>query len=304
MLFNEIYGLYYNTVSKILSKAIDNNLKNEDIEKIIRENAFNESNLIIPRLLKENKWLLLDENYKTPIKNKPDRPMTILEKRWLKSILIDKRVKLFMDISPDILEDIKPLFTEDDYVLFDKYNDGDPYESEEYIYNFRKILSAIKSNSSLLLSYFNRKNILNKAIVKPEKLEYSEKDDKFRLVTSGCSYLRLVRLSKIKYCKILTDYKLNNNHFMPKDNKENIIIELTDYRNALERVMIHFSHFEKEAERVSYNKYRIKIYYDSSDRTEMVIRILSFGPFVKVIEPESFIDLIKERLKKQKNLWT
>ena len=146
MLFNEIYGLYYNTVSKILSKAIDNNLKNEDIEKIIRENAFNESNLIIPRLLKENKWLLLDENYKTPIKNKPDRPMTILEKRWLKSILIDKRVKLFMDISPDILEDIKPLFTEDDYVLFDKYNDGDPYESEEYIYNFRKILCNLILN--------------------------------------------------------------------------------------------------------------------------------------------------------------
>ena len=31
----------------------------------------------------------------------------------------------------------------------------------------------------------------------------------------------------------------------------------------------------------------------------MVIRLLSFGPMIKVTEPESFVELIKERLKKQ-----
>ena len=37
------------------------------------------------------------------------------------------------------------------------------------------------------------------------------------------------------------------------------------------------------------------------DETEMVIRLLSFGPMVKVIAPESFVDLIKKRLVDQKS---
>ena len=44
--------------------------------------------------------------------------------------------------------------------------------------------------------------------------------------------------------------------------------------------------------------------YDKDDETEMVIRILSFGPMIKVVQPEHFINLIKERLRKQKKLGT
>ena len=37
------------------------------------------------------------------------------------------------------------------------------------------------------------------------------------------------------------------------------------------------------------------------DETEIVIRVLSFGPYVKALEPESFVNLIKERLISQKS---
>ena len=40
---------------------------------------------------------------------------------------------------------------------------------------------------------------------------------------------------------------------------------------------------------------------DRFDETEIVIRVLSFGPYVKVLEPESFVNLIKERLISQKS---
>ena len=40
---------------------------------------------------------------------------------------------------------------------------------------------------------------------------------------------------------------------------------------------------------------------DRFDETEIVIRVLSFGPYVKVLEPESFANLIKERLISQKS---
>ena len=38
-----------------------------------------------------------------------------------------------------------------------------------------------------------------------------------------------------------------------------------------------------------------------SDETEVVIRVLSFGPRVEVLQPQSFVDLIKERLIAQKD---
>ena len=40
---------------------------------------------------------------------------------------------------------------------------------------------------------------------------------------------------------------------------------------------------------------------DRFDETEIVIRVLSFGPYIKVLEPECFVNLIKERLISQKS---
>ena len=57
----------------------------------------------------------------------------------------------------------------------------------------------------------------------------------------------------------------------------------------------------KQAERIGANKYLLKIKYNESDETEMVIRVLSFGPMVKALAPDSFVSLIKEKLIKQKN---
>ena len=40
---------------------------------------------------------------------------------------------------------------------------------------------------------------------------------------------------------------------------------------------------------------------DKDDETEMVIRILSFGPMIKVTAPQHFVELIKQRLIRQKS---
>ena len=69
----------------------------------------------------------------------------------------------------------------------------------------------------------------------------------------------------------------------------------------MERVLLHFAHFEKTAERIDGDRYSVTINYDKEDETEIVIRILSFGPMVKVTAPTHFIDLIKQRLIAQKS---
>lgn len=48
-----------------------------------------------------------------------------------------------------------------------------------------------------------------------------------------------------------------------------------------------------------YNRYRLTLRYDREDETELLIRVLSFGPVLKVVSPDSFIDKVMERLRKQ-----
>ena len=111
-------------------------------------------------------------------------PLTIVQKQWLKAIMSDPRIKLF-DFEIEGLSDTEPLFTPDDYFIYDAYGDGDPYDDENYIAIFKTVLNAIKSGKNIKIEMTNKagKNILAKCI--PERLEYSEKDDKFRLITSG-----------------------------------------------------------------------------------------------------------------------
>lgn len=76
-------------------------------------------------------------------------------------------------------------------------------------------------------------------------------------------------------------------------------MELYDERSALERAMMQFADLQKKAEQINDKTYRIELFYQKEDETELLIRILSFGPLLKVIEPQRFVQLIQERLKLQ-----
>ena len=64
--------------------------------------------------------------------------------------------------------------------------------------------------------------------------------------------------------------------------------------------MLHFAHFEKRAEKFE-DHYLLRIRFSKDDEPEIVIRVLSFGPTVEVIESGHFKQLIKDKLIKQKS---
>lgn len=297
MIFSEIYGLYYKCVEEILKEAVKKNINACDIRQIVRKYAFSESISAVESALLSQKWLLLKGDGKTSIKHAPSIPITKAEKMWLKAILSDRRIKLF-DIDIDGLDDTEPLFTENDYCIFDRYGDGDPYDDKEYIKNFKLILNAVRNNRPLKIGIKNRKNMLIEIKMVPEHLEYSEKDDKFRLICRETNKRSVINLGRIVYCETFYG-KFIEKKKLEKTVEKQIKIELTNKRNALERAMLHFSHFKKEAVQIDRNKYRLIIYYDSLDETELLIRVLSFGPLLKVTEPDSFIKQIKKRLERQ-----
>lgn len=300
MLFHEIYGCYYNAVAEIIRQAVKGELTEKEMQKIISEKAFSESFLTVIPSLKDEKWQLLKRDFSTAIKNEPSMPLTYLQKRWLKAISLDPRVKLF-DSDFSFLDDVEPLFTLDDYTVFDKYNDGDDFENENYINVFRTLMYALRNNKKVKIGYHGAKGTFRVFVGDPYKMEYSEKDDKFRVLIRSCRNGPMLRVDGIESVTVVGDAFSENTREV-LESAEYITLELLDHRNALERVMLHFAHFKKEAEKIGDERYCIKIFYDSSDETELVIRVLSFGPFVEVTEPQNFRNLIIERLKKQKNI--
>ena len=235
----------------------------------------------------------------TPVlRHRPTMPLTLLEKRWLKAIAEDPRVKLFGAAFP-ALDDVRPLFTKEDYRIYDQYADGDPFEDETYIRHFRLILSAIRENRPVRITMTNRRGKEVWMRFRPKGFEYSVKDDKIRIIATGCRF-RQFNLARINSCK----YYGGGGPWRekpPEERKQDLTLLIKDERNALERVMLHFAHFEKRAERLEGDRYCLHLKYYESDETEMVIRVLSFGPCVKVLAPSGFVDLIKERLVLQKS---
>lgn len=300
MIFSEIYSAYYNAVAKILSKVIREDTTEKDLQNIIENTAFAESSLTILPSIKSGKWQIVNKDLTTPILNAPTMPLTTLQKRWLKSLSLDPRIRLF-DISFEGLEDVEPLFTPDDYVVYDRYLDGDPYFDEGYTKNFKTILNAIKNKQPLKIETLNRKGEAVRINALPVRLEYSEKDDKFRLISMGSKHGGTINIARITNIEKYNGSAINLTKEKQTEYKV-VTLKVYDERNALERSMLHFAHFEKQVEKLDNRTYLVRIKYDKDDETELVIRVLGFGPMVEVVEPDGFRNLIIERLKKQKTL--
>jgi len=298
MLFHEIYGSYYQTVSLILQEAVRGTLTKKSLSGLIKKHAFGESSLNIPSGLTGEQWRLLHQDLTTPLTDEPKMPLTILEKRWLKALLLDPRVRLFTPDSAGF-DEIAPLFTPDMFVYYDRYTDGDDYQDKTYARNFRNIVTAIREKKNLLLEYESRDGSRNKMTVTPQYLEYSEKDDRFRLFARGKYRHWILNLSRIKECSLEAAEKR-----MPGRTpaEQALRFELTDHRNAMERVLLHFSHLRKETKRLDEKHYQVTLYYDRQDETEMVIRLLSFGPVIRVTEPERIVQQLRERIERQGKL--
>lgn len=298
MIFSELYSVYYNTVAAILTRAAKGDATEQELQQLVIDTAFSESIMTIMPSLKSEKWQLFHQDMSSVLRHNPTMPLTTLEKRWLKAIAEDPRMKLFNIQLPN-LDDVEPLFTHCDYKIYDQYADGDPFEDDTYISHFNLIREAIRTNSPMKITMINRHGKEVWIRFFPRGFEYSVKDDKIRVLASGCRF-RYFNMGRITSCR----YYHGNGPWNERQQEEQLrelTMEITDERNALERVMLHFAHFEKQAERIDDNHYILRIKYYENDKTEVVIRVLSFGPYVRVIEPESFVELIRKRLISQRS---
>lgn len=209
------------------------------------------------------------------------------------------RIALF---HPDFtgLEDVEPLYRPGTFVYFDWYTDGDPYEDSAYIAQFQTILAAIHGRRQISVRFLGHTGRVHTLTCTPYRLEYSAKDDKFRLLAAGKRGSCIINLARICACTLREEDGVEPEY--PERRTKELTLLLQDERNALERVLLHFSHFEKETQRREDGLYRMKLRYDEDDETELLIRVLSFGLMLRVCAPEEFKALLRERISRQMEL--
>lgn len=302
MIFSEIYSVYYNAVASLIEKAINEELSDDNIVALITEKAFSESFIYICEAIRSEEWCIITKEYKTPIKHTPKMPLTSLQLSFLKAICLDKRFALFMDM-PKQLETIEPLYIKEDFYVFDQFEGGDPYENEQYRMNFKTIMKALKEKRQLYIIFLGGKGRYHQGLYQPRRLEFSAKDDCFRLLCSGSEHITSINLARIESCE-LVDMFIPNVDRRVSRKKEQVQIAVKDQRKALERVLTSFANYKKETRKISDDTYHVTLTYNKEDETELLIRILSFGPMVQVLAPQAFIGKIKERIHKQIKLQT
>ena len=191
---------------------------------------------------------------------------------------------------------------------YDQYTEGDPYTAPSYRRHFQTLLTAIKNRQYVHISYQSEKGNRITHHYLPLKLEYSAKNDRFRLLAVSKSqrhsaFIQTLNLRGVTDAALLPLYDEEDYDFEKVIRKsyyqQPVRLLIKNQRNALERTMLHFSNYEKRTKKIDEDTWECLIYYNRSMETELLIEILSFGPAVKVIGPDSFVALIKERLRRQ-----
>ena len=316
-LFHEIYSCYIDVVRCILTEAEQSPVTAGRMEQLAAEKAFGESALAILPKLTGGDWPLLvpcgGDAFRSRLTHTPHVPLSTLQKSWLKALLADGRIRLFfsdaeLEELKDMLGDVEPLYREEDFYYFDRYRDGDPIADTAYRLHFATILRALQENRILLVSYEGKQGPVSLEAA-PYQLQYSSKDDKFRLCclkySRGAFRLNTqLNLAKIRDCRLSSEScpaHTAKYRFRPVSRApEPVLLQISGERNSLERCMLHFASYEKHTEyEEERGCYLCSIYYDLADETELLIDILSFGPVVQVLGPESFLEQVRERVRRQ-----
>lgn len=331
-IFSEVYNCYFQVIKSLIEQKSCITEKEADFH--IKNTCFEESILYLLPKLTEQGWGFyekkdgflhsrLSENFYVPL--------TDLQKSYIKAILLDEKVSLFLDDEEieavnAAFSDVEALYLPDDFYYYDRFADKDDYKNPDYKKHFRTILSSVQNHEYIDILYESRCHRRLHHSYLPCRLEYSIKNDCFRLLTVEANAqqnpiephsrqnppathakrsprvitLNLSRIREVSPTGKIAKQLPNINQLLQRScYHEPVRILIKNRRNALERAMLQFANYEKSTRRLDEDTYECLIYYNKETETELLIEILSFGPMIKVIGNETFLRQIKERLKKQ-----
>lgn len=316
-MFHEIYGAYFRIAAKVLGTE---RLTEQALRGIVQAEGFRDSVLFVPQKLIPQQdgsdWGLLRRNpdgtLRRITKAAPQMPLTLLQKRWLKAKLRDPKMQLFLeddtlDALALALHDIKPLWQSDAFRATDRFADGDDFAAYRTV--FQQILRAMRCGEVLMIRFRSGRGQRMYQRCLPIAMEYSGKNDKFRLYCrgvrgdrlSGGGIINLGRIESVRGTGVLMpEWRSPTRFFASRRCREPVTVRVTEERNAVERFLTEFASYEKHTERdLETGDCTVQLWYDKQDETELLIQLLSFGPVLEILAPSGFRAQAAERVAAQ-----
>lgn len=313
-LFSEVYNCYFQVIQSLIGKH--GPISEKELNFRIQNDCFEESILYLLPKLTEKGWGFFEKQDGFLYSNLSDDfyvPLTDLQKSYLKAILMDEKIRLFLDDKEiedinALLADVSPLYAPDDFYYYDRFSDKDDYTDPDYRKHFQAIITAIQNHEYLDIQYESRLHHIICHNCLPCRIEYSIKNDRFRLLFIEAPLKRHLKVETLNLNRIKEVAPTGQTvKRLPDINKslrrayyrEPVRVIIKNRRNALERAMLQFANYEKSTRKLDDDTYECLIYYNKRTETELLIEILSFGPMLKVMGNERFLELLKKRLERQ-----
>lgn len=314
-LFHEAFGRYYAIAARLAEQAVrEGPLTAETMRSRAAEWGFAETPALLIPALTEGEWPLFreEDGRFVPRVRAVRRPLSTLEKRWLAALLEDDRMGLFLDDGElarwrNELAGVPPLFRASDIHAFDRSRDPDPFRDEGYRRIFRTVLRALRERRSLWVRFTSGHGPEIRREVLPQRLQYSLKDDKFRLLAQRLVEGRpgrneTINLGRIRKISLKGKYGAADAVCAPSAQAEPVVLLLTEERQAMERALLHFASFPCRPQASPGGERLLHIHHETQDEAELLIRVLAFGPLVRVLGPEPFAEQVRQRVRAQMDL--
>lgn len=318
--FSELYSKYYTLTQHLLGLASDEPISLSKLREVVTTEGFLESPLsLIPPLTmqdEESYHLLIkeasttkDATYRSILKHTPKPCLTNLELEWMKSLLSDQKLHLFLDeediyLLKKALSRHDALITPESFSYVRQNTSKKTYTSSQYAQCFKTLLTALQEEKQVTLTTHTRQTL--NAI--PYKIEYAILDDTFSLLAILIDKEELTELVRLPL-NSMTEVNLTTKapsrttlDYFVQDVKctEPLVFELNNMRSGFERAFMYLSPYERLTE---YNEANdtclVQLYYYPFDEADLIDTLLSFGPIIKVLGPTSIKAHIKALLDQQ-----
>lgn len=344
-IFNELFSWY----SIILADSVLSMDDTTEIEAVLKKNVKKQLSYFTEEEIEEvvselkqilNESELVDSDGKQRFKINGANylydlfPLTKIEVRWLMTVINDPLATVFL--SPKqihaIMEALEKAPFKPERLPFDAINYYDRYNHEKRFKEdanginikrqtsnkelicLRILYHAIGCGNKVKIAYKNWKGKKCYIMCDPLWIEYSRRDDVFRVsyIHNSMAAIRTINVPRIFYVT-----ELQNKHFELKDRREQYdailketmtSIKVEFYqgtRNLPDRILTEFSLWEKRCVYdVSSKKYTMTLYYSMLDEKEIILRLLSYGPYIRIVADDDnhVLSEIKRRIVKQRDI--
>lgn len=309
-LFNDYKNRYYRCIQNIINGIYNGEKYTKKDIRAILQDAYLEDEIVLVKELVDGRFFDYEDDTASLMVG-CDVPIRLnnLELAYLKMFVEDECFNGVLDDEllqklKDKLDDVESL----DYNKFwkrenvDKF--GDEIKDEEFREKIITLEKAILENKYIKYTSKNKKGeIFKDKIAYPYKIEYSIKNNRYRLVVFCDNRAIKINVDGIMELEILKEKTVTAEEKAQIENfinaKKNIsdplVLKIEDNKNTLDRCFNLFSAYDKkyyyEGENLILN-----IYYHDFDKAEIIRDILSLGKSAVVLSPESVREEVIKRI--------